>query len=155
MDRINIKNHSSIQLHFASRPAFGQKGSCPIDQYYSQEFNIDPQTGRPMSDITALMRCQNQVEMQAAFAALSDYKSNFLPDDISDGDALPFLKPRLAQMPSELLEWRGKLDEKHLQEETLKQQQEETAKLEKERAEEFENFMRSKSKTSKKVESDG
>lgn len=148
MDRINIKNHSSVRLHFASRPAFGKKGSCPIDQYYSQEFNIDPQTGRPMSDITALMRCQNNVEMQAAFAALPDYKSNFLPDDLTDGDALPYLKPRLAQMPSELLEWRGKLDEKHLQEETLKKQEEETKKLQEERQKEFEDFMKDKRNTS-------
>lgn len=153
MDRISRTSvNANLISHFHSRAKFGEHGSCPIDQYYSQSFNIDPQTGRPMSDITSLMRMQNNVEMQAAFAALGDYKSNFLSPDISDADALPYLKPRLAQMPSELLEWRGKLDEQKLQEVTLKKQEEETKKLQEERQKEFEDFMKEKRTKSEKNE---
>lgn len=89
-----------------SRPSFGESGSVPIDQTPSQEFNVDPCTGRPMNDIQRLVKSQSDLEMQAQFAQLKEFKANFLPKDMSDSDALKFMCPRTCQLPSEILDYR-------------------------------------------------
>lgn len=126
----HIRNRKSSYLRHAVliAPKFGEKGSCPIDQTPSQSFNIDPSTGRPMSDITAIVRSQNALEMQAKFASLPEFKSNYLPEGTSNDDALVYQTPRLAQLPSELAEYR-------LHFHKLMDEKREKARLEKEQKE--------------------
>lgn len=102
MFRRIVNNYSARRSDAAMRVRFGESGSCPVDQSPSQDFNIDPDTGRPMEVITQLIRTQNAVQQQALFAGLEEFKSNFLPDGTLDEDALMFSQPRLAQLPSEL-----------------------------------------------------
>lgn len=78
--------------------------SVPIDQSSVQEFNIDPDTGRPISDITIILRSQNKMEQERVLSTMQKFDSSFLPDDISDEDAVKFVVPRYSQMPSELAE---------------------------------------------------
>ena len=83
-------------------PKFGDADSCPISQTPAQEFNIDAATGRPMEDITALIRASDDLEARRIANAMPDFKSDSLPDDMSDSDAIKFMKPLLCQLPSEL-----------------------------------------------------
>lgn len=135
-----ISNPNYMVANYYSRVRFGEKGSVPIDQTPSQSFNIDPNTGRPMSDIQKLVKMQNVAEQQAAFAGLSEFKSNFLPSDIKDEDALKFMCPRLSQLPSELLSFREGLVKAKIAEQAeqqLKQAAEQKAKADKEYMEKF------------------
>lgn len=83
-------------------PQYGDVDSCPISQTPAQDFNIDAATGRPMEDITALIRASDDLEARRIANAMPDFKSESLPDDMSDEDAIKFLKPSLCQLPSEL-----------------------------------------------------
>lgn len=103
---------------------FGEKGSVPIEQAPAKDFNLNPDTGRPMSDIQRLVRVQNDVAMQAAFSQLQEFKANFLPADTSDADALKFVCPRLSQLPSELLAYRDGLTKYQLEQERIKAERE-------------------------------
>lgn len=102
MDR---KQFPIVSLGSIKEPEFGCPDCCPIDQTPSRDFNIDPTTGRPMEEITRVMRCQTQAEMQNSLMNLPVFSSEYLPDDISARDALKFMKPSLCQLPSELAEW--------------------------------------------------
>lgn len=136
----SISNPNYMVANYCTRVKFGEKGSVPIDQTPSQSFNIDPNTGRPMSDIQKLVKMQNVAEQQAAFAGLSEFKSNFLPSDIKDEDALKFMCPRLAQLPSELLSFKEGLVKSKLAEQAehqRKQAAEQKAKADKEYMEKF------------------
>lgn len=82
---------------------YGDLDSVPVDQSSSQEFNFDPATGLPMSDITAILRADAMTQ-RVKLSELQEFASNFLPSDITDEDALKYYQPRLAQMPSELAE---------------------------------------------------
>lgn len=134
--------------NYYTRVKFGEKGSVPIDQTPSQLFNIDPNTGRPMSDIQKLVKMQNVAEQQAAFAGLSEFKSNFLPSDIKDEDALKFMCPRLSQLPSELLSFKEGLVKAKLAEQAeqqRKQAAEQKVKADKEFMEKFRKELTEKS----------
>lgn len=109
MQKRNFVNTGYVRHVVFTAPKFGEKGSVPLDQTPSKEFNVDPCTGRPMSDVQRLCKLQSDFEMQALFASLPEFKSKFLPDSMSDADALKFVCPRLAQLPSELLEYRENL----------------------------------------------
>lgn len=109
MDKRIIKNFKYLRSTHSSRVKFGEKGSVPIDQTCSQDFNIDPNTGRPMSDIQRLVKMQDSYAMQSVFAQLNEFKSNYLPAETSDEDALKYLCPRLSQLPSELLSYKDGL----------------------------------------------
>lgn len=122
MDKRVIFNTGYLCSSFASRVVFGEKGSVPIDQSFSQSFNIDPNTGRPMSDVQRLVKMQNDMQIQAAFAQLPEFKSKFLDEKMSDTDALKFMCPRLSQLPSELLKYRQKFTEFAVNKELQKQQ---------------------------------
>lgn len=81
---------------------FGDAGSCPVDQKPSMDFNIDASTGRPMEDITALIRASDDLEARSLANSMPDFRSSSLDDDVSDEDAIKFMKPSLCQLPSEL-----------------------------------------------------
>lgn len=82
--------------------SFGEKGSVPIDQSPAQDFNIDPATGRPVSDISKLVRAQNKMELNKALNDIEEFKAaTGLPDEITDEQALDYVNPRLCQLPSE------------------------------------------------------
>lgn len=122
MDKRVIFNTGYLRSSFGSRVKFGDKGSVPIDQSLSQTFNIDPNTGRPMSDVQRLVKMQNDMQIQAAFAQLPEFKSKFLDEKMSDSDALQFMCPRLSQLPSELLMYRHKFTEFAVNNELQKRQ---------------------------------
>ena len=109
MQKRNFVNTGYVRHVVFTAPKFGDKGSLPLDQTPSKDFNVDPCTGRPMSDIQRLCKMQSDFEMQAAFSQLIEFKSKFLPEGISDSDALKFSCPRLYQLPSELLAYRENL----------------------------------------------
>lgn len=105
------------------RVKYGTYDSVPINQASSMPFNVDPDTGRPMSVITSIIRSQNAVEQQAAFAQLNEFKSNFLPADMSNEDAFKFAFPSRCQLPSEIASLHEHFAKMKLDEETLKQEQ--------------------------------
>lgn len=102
-DRVYIRHTPADSLLFDAK--FGENGSCAIDQTPCKEFNIDPLTGRPISDLTAILRAKDD-QAEAIIKGMQEYKADFLPDDISDEVALKYYQPRLCQMPSELAELR-------------------------------------------------
>lgn len=89
-------------IDFYTKPVFGDKDSCPICQNPAQDFNIDAATGRPMEDITSLIRASDDLEARRIVNAMPEFKSENLPEDMSDADAIKFMKPSLCQLPSEL-----------------------------------------------------
>lgn len=125
MDRIrNFSFHSAI----ATPIAFGDKGSCPIDQQPAASFNIDPATGRPSDLMTSVMRAQG-LERDKLLAGLQEYKSEFLPADMSDADAIKFAQPRLCQLPSELAEFQEGLIKMQIDEEKAAEMENERKKF--------------------------
>lgn len=103
------------------RVHYGEKGSVAVDQTPAQTFNIDPATGRPMSDIQRLVHMQNDAAMSQAFSALPQFKSDFLPADIDDVEALRYMCPRLSQLPSELLNYKDCLVKYQLEQQKSKE----------------------------------
>lgn len=89
-------------IGFYTKPVFGDSDSCPICQNPAQDFNIDAATGRPMEDITSLIRASDDLEARRIVNAMPEFQSDNLPDDMSDADAIKFMKPSLCQLPSEL-----------------------------------------------------
>lgn len=89
-------------IDFYVKPVYGDNDSCPICQNPAQDFNIDAATGRPMEDITSLIRASDDLEARRIVNSMPEFKSENLPDDVSDADAIKFMKPSLCQLPSEL-----------------------------------------------------
>ena len=98
--KYDIKFRENID--FYTKPVFGDNDSCPICQNPAQDFNIDAATGRPMEDITSLIRASDDLEARRIVNAMPEFKSDNLPEDMSDADAIKFMKPSLCQLPSEL-----------------------------------------------------
>lgn len=105
-----FSNNQKFATAFAAPPMFmervnyGELDSVPLDQQAIQDFNFDPKTGMPTYDITALIR-SSKLDQRAVLANLEEFKADFLPEDISDEDALKYSYPYFAQMPSELAEY--------------------------------------------------
>lgn len=129
MDRYNIIGRSFVPHPSVTKIIkFGEYGSVPIDQQPAKRFNIDPSTGRPIDDLTAILRAQNMQEQSALMERLTEYKAEFLPADMSDEDALMYMSPRLCQLPSELAEHAESVTRARLH----KQEKERLAKLKEE-----------------------
>lgn len=125
-DRIYVKHvPDSSLVTFAD---YGEKGTCAIDQTPAKEFNIDPLTGRPISDITSILRSKD-ADAERIIKGLTEYKAEFLPADISNEEALKFYQPRLCQLPSELAELNEVYTKKQLDEMSEKKRLEELEKL--------------------------
>ena len=84
---------------------FGKMDSCPIDQSPCEDFNIDPATGRPMSDITKLVRAQSQYEKEQLLKHIVERPMSEVLTAEQIKQELKFGKPRLAQLPSELADF--------------------------------------------------
>ena len=84
---------------------YGKDDSCPIDQSPVEQFNIDPSTGRPMSDITKLVRAQSQYEKQQILKQLDERPLSDVMTLEQIRNELKYGKPRLAQLPSELADY--------------------------------------------------
>lgn len=104
-------SHESLTYN----PVFGKGDTVPIDQQPAQKFNIDPATGMPMSDITAVLRSQG-LDRERLLANLEQFREEFLPEDISNEQALKYMNPRLCQLPSELAEYAEFVTSKQLEE---------------------------------------
>lgn len=129
MDRIS----KSVVFHptILQSVRYGADDSVPIDQQPCKEFNIDLATGRPMSDITAVIRAQG-LDKQRLLADLTEFKADYLPEDVSDTDALKYAIPRLTQLPSELAEYSEAITKARLEEKAEKERQLKLDKLLKE-----------------------
>lgn len=92
---------NALPLTVALTVSYGALDCVPIDQAPIQKFNIDPLTGRPTDIMNAITKARG-LEQQRLLAELPEFKSEFLPPDVSDEDALRYACPRLSQMPSEL-----------------------------------------------------
>lgn len=112
-------------------PKFGEGDSCPIDQSPAADFNIDPDTGRPMSDITKLVRAQTQFEKDRIYKDLvqhPDEKGIAFDDKESLANSLKFAVPRLTQLPSELADYTESLYQRHF-DEMKKKDEDEKARI--------------------------
>lgn len=152
MDKRVIFNKSYLHSCIRSRVKFGEKGSVAIDQTPAQSFNIDPATGRPMSDIQRLVHMQNDLAMSQAFASLNEFKSNFLPADIDESEALRFMCPRLSQLPSELLSYKEGLVKYQLEQQKAKDLAAAAAAREKADKEYFESIKNASKKSETKID---
>lgn len=117
MDKRKIFNKNSVKRARIIAVQFGKHGSIAIDQTPSMKFNIDPSTGRPMTEIERLVRIQDSVAQQALFSQLREFKSQFLPADMTDEQAIMFQKSRHCQTKSELLAYRDGISRYNLQQE--------------------------------------
>lgn len=113
MYKINSIQRARANSHIlglvARANSFGEGDSVPINQNPSQSFNINPDTGRPMSVITALLRSQNAAEQLAILNGLDEFKSTYLPDGISNEDAIKYMVPRYCQLPSQIAKFNSEL----------------------------------------------
>lgn len=143
MDRIK---RYSVHSSLLAAPDYGKGDTCPIDQQPAKDFNVDPATGHPMSDITAVMKSQSLSAVRDALDIIETSKHDFLDDSVSDADALKYSIPRLCQLPSELAEYTESVTKARLQEKAVKQRDEQLKKEQ----EEYENYL---SELKKKSES--
>lgn len=84
---------------------FGSGDSVPVDQSPCEDFNIDPATGRPISDITKLLRAQSQYEKEQMLKKLEERPLGDVMTKEQILQSLKYGKPRLAQLPSELADY--------------------------------------------------
>lgn len=113
----------------STKVRYGDKGSCPIDQTPAQDFNVDPHTGRPMSDIQRLVHIQNDLQLASEFAQLQEFKPKYIDKEMSDADALKYAIPRMCQLPSELLDFRVKQAKELLDKQNAKNEFERQKKI--------------------------
>lgn len=114
MDRLIKYNSPSVSVVVPVE--YGKGDSVPIDQQSSKDFNVDPLTGRPINDITVVLRSQDKFEQQRILANLEQFKADYLPSDLSNEDALKYSVPRYAQLPSELAELSEKFSKQQVDE---------------------------------------
>lgn len=151
MNKRNFSSIGYVKSQCLDPVVYGERDSCPINQAPAMEFNIDPSTGRPMSSITSIIRSQDAVEQQAAFAQLNEFKSAFLPADIDNETAFRYAFPSRCQLPSEIasinehfVKMRMEEEENKRNSELLAKQQEEDELLMKKREEFIESLKNEK-----------
>lgn len=108
---------------------YGKDDCCAIDQQAVLSFNIDPLTGRPLYDLTGILRSQNMLEQQRLLDGLEQFKADYLPADVSDDQAFEFYEPRLCQLPSEKADLLARRVDDRLKLERLKAEQAERDRL--------------------------
>lgn len=121
MDRIKI-NTALPHMSMIKPVVYGKGDSVAIDQQSAQVFNIDPATGRPICDLTLIMRANNKFEQEKILANLPEFEKTYLPDDVTDEQAIEYACPRLAQLPSEKVDFQTNLMRQRIErEKALKQ----------------------------------
>lgn len=105
----------SLNVALYAAVEYGTMDSCPIDQTPVSAFNIDPETGRPESDITKILRAQTKFEQEKLYKELVER-----PVPVSEMTAeqirheILYGRPRLAQSPSELADYAEQMQQKAL-----------------------------------------
>ena len=128
MDR--IRNFTTLPHMSMVKPiVYGKGDSVPIDQQSAQVFNIDPATGRPICDLTLIMRANNKFEQEKILANLPEFEKTYLPDDVMDEQAIEFACPRLSQLPSEKVDFQTNLMRQRIEREKAQQLAEYDKKL--------------------------
>lgn len=84
---------------------YGEADSCPIDQSPCEDFNINPDTGRPMSDISRLLRAQTKYEQTEMLKRMEERPIGEVMTKEQLVHSLKYAQPRLAQLPSELADF--------------------------------------------------
>lgn len=110
---------------------YGEGDSVPVDQTPVKDFNIDPDTGRAMADITKILKAQTQYEKDKLYKELVSHPSeNGIAFDDVKGlqNALKYAVPRFAQLPSELADYTESLYQRHF-DEVEKRKQDEREKI--------------------------
>ena len=115
MDRYLFNRHV-VHPSIGVNMDFGESDCIPFDQTGVRPFNIDPDTGNPISDISCILRAKG-LDQSRLISDFEQYESEFLPEDISDEDALKFYQPRLVQMPSELAELAERIAKERIEDE--------------------------------------
>lgn len=121
MDRIRF-NTFQPHVSMVKPVVYGKGDSVPIDQQSAQVFNIDPATGRPICDLTLIMRANNKFEQEKILANLPEFEKTYLPDDVSDEQAIEFACPRLTQLPSEKVDFQTNLMRQRIEREKAQKQ---------------------------------
>lgn len=103
--------HVDVSLYAAV--TYGEMDSVPIDQSPVQDFNVDPETGRPESDITKILRAQTKFEQDKLYKELVERKVDVSELSVEQlrHEAM-FGRPRLAQSPSELADFVESMQQK-------------------------------------------
>lgn len=114
MERLISNYVNPRPFAFLEDVEYGKGDSIPLDQTSVQKFNIDPATGMPISDISAIIRANNLATQRDLVSRLQEFKADFLPADISDADAIKYAVPRYAQLPSEVAEMTEMIAQKKL-----------------------------------------
>lgn len=95
-----------IDVSLYASVEYGKMDSCPIDQTPVKDFNVDPETGRPESDITKMLRAQTKYEQDKLYKELVERKvSDVEMTESQLRHAALYGLPRLAQSPSELADY--------------------------------------------------
>lgn len=85
------------------KPKYGEKDTSPIDQSPVLDFNINPDTGRLMSDMTKLLHAQSQFEHDKLLKELTFRKVDLTEmTDAQINDTIKYARPYLSQLPSEM-----------------------------------------------------
>lgn len=129
---------------------YGSSDSVPIDQSPILSSMFDPATGRPINDITCLLRAQNKLDAERILNSMTEFPLDFLPSDLSDVDALKYYAPRYAQMPSEMADLREAFTSRQLKE----REEKEAASLREQMDKDYDDYLASlKEKVEKEKES--
>lgn len=118
---------------------YGSSDSVPIDQSPVLVNLIDPSTGRPINDITCLLRAQNKLDQERILNTMTEFPLDFLPSDMSDIDALKYYAPRYAQMPSEMADLREAFTTRQLKE----REEKEAAALREQMDKDYDDYLNS------------
>lgn len=147
MDRISrsVSFHGTVVMPVN----YGSRLCVPIDQQMAQSFNVDPSTGRPVDDITALVRSQG-LEQRRILDNLNPMESSYLAEDVTDEQAISECVGRYCQLPSEYAEYTEQVVRKKIEDELRRQQNlsdEEFNKILEERVAEYRKKKEDESKT--------
>lgn len=114
MDIINLQSYEDcekcgIELDSVGRPV----GSQPVDQFDSQPFMMG-ENGFRRSDISILMSSQSDDLKSAIAARMTEIKSNFPDQSLSDSELAKMAYPRYAQGYADTRDWMASLDKSGL-----------------------------------------
>lgn len=102
-----------IDVSLYASVEYGTMDSCPIDQSPIEDFNIDPETGRPESDITKILRAQTKFEQEKLYKELVERPVPVEEmTDMQIRHEIMYGRPFLAQSPSELADYAEQMQQK-------------------------------------------
>lgn len=97
------KDFKAYQPSVSMRDEKDNERVTVVDDFPSKDFNINPDTGFPSSEITLLLRAQNAEQFNMLAQRVKEIRSeNLFPVDAPVSDIIASIKPVLLQSPSEL-----------------------------------------------------